>query len=110
MKQSRRTFIQKIGAGAAIMSLPAAQGIAGSSLPADKKLGIALLGLGYYAEYKLAVGLEGTRNCYLAGIVTGTPSKADKWKKKYNLADKNIYNYQTFDRIADNPDIGVVYV
>ena len=76
----------------------------------EKRLGVALVGLGYYAEHKLATALEVTKNCYLAGIVTGTPAKAEKWKKKYNLPDKNIYNYQTFDRIADNPDIGVIYV
>ncbi|MEX0884787.1 MAG: Gfo/Idh/MocA family oxidoreductase, partial [Cyclobacteriaceae bacterium] len=46
----------------------------------------------------------------LAGIVTGTPSKAITWKEKYQIPDKNIYNYQNFDSIADNPDIDVVYV
>ncbi|WP_431215124.1 Gfo/Idh/MocA family protein [Puia sp. P3] len=30
--------------------------------------------------------------------------------KKYNIPDKNIYNYQNFDSIANNPDIDVVYV
>jgi glucose-fructose oxidoreductase len=30
--------------------------------------------------------------------------------KKYNLADKNIYNYQQFDQLAKNPDIDVVDV
>jgi glucose-fructose oxidoreductase len=54
--------------------------------------------------------LQQTKNCYLAGIITGTPSKAEEWKKKYNIPDKNIYNYQTFDQIANNPDIDVVYV
>jgi glucose-fructose oxidoreductase len=32
------------------------------------------------------------------------------WKEKHNLSDKNIYNYQNFDSIANNPDIDVVYV
>ena len=50
------------------------------------------------------------KNCYLAGIVTGTPSKAESWTKKYNIPDKNIYNYQTFDNIASNPDIDVIYI
>lgn len=74
------------------------------------RLGVALVGLGYYSTDLLAPALQQTKNCYLAGIVTGTPSKAEAWKKKYNIPDKNIYNYQTFDQIAANPDIGVVYV
>ncbi len=75
-----------------------------------KKLGVALVGLGKYSEGELAPALQETKLCRLAGIVTGTPEKAEKWKKKYNIPDKNVYNYQTFDRIADNPDIDIVYV
>jgi len=74
------------------------------------KLGIALVGLGYYSTDLLAPALQLTQNCYLAGIVTGTPAKAETWKAKYNIPDKNIYNYQNFDQIANNPDIDIVYV
>jgi predicted dehydrogenase len=76
----------------------------------QKKLGIALVGLGNYAGGQLAPALQETQHCYLAGIVTGTPSKAESWKKKYNIPDKNIYNYETFDSIKDNNDIDIVYV
>lgn len=75
-----------------------------------EKLGVALVGLGYYSTDLLAPALQQTQHCYLAGIVTGTPSKAEAWKAKYNLPDKNIYNYNSFDQIANNPDIDVVYV
>jgi predicted dehydrogenase len=74
------------------------------------KLGIALVGLGKYAEGQLAPALQETKHCYLAGIVTGTPEKAEKWMKKYDIPEKNVYNYQTFDSIKDNPDIDIVYV
>lgn len=75
-----------------------------------KKLGIALVGLGSYATNQLAPALQETENCYLAGIVTGTPSKAEAWKRKYNIPDKNIYNYETYDQIADNPEIDIIYI
>lgn len=74
------------------------------------KLGIALVGLGNYAGGQLAPALQETEHCYLAGIVTGTPSKIDKWKSKYDIPDKNVYNYETFDLIKDNPDIDIIYV
>lgn len=76
----------------------------------EQKLGIALVGLGYYSENLLAPALQETEHCYLAGIVTGTPSKVNKWKSKYAIADKNVYDYQNFDSIKDNPDIDIVYV
>lgn len=74
------------------------------------RLGVALVGLGYYSTDLLAPALQQTKNCYLAGIVTGTPSKAETWKAKYNIPDKNIYNYQNFDQIANNDDIDVIYI
>jgi predicted dehydrogenase len=84
--------------------------VIGKSKPQDRKLGVALVGLGYYAEHKLATALQETGSCELRGIVTGTPAKASKWKEKYNLPDSSIYNYQTFDSIVDNKSIDVVYV
>ncbi|MDB5126491.1 Gfo/Idh/MocA family oxidoreductase [Mucilaginibacter sp.] len=109
IKTSRRDFIRtgSLGAGALVL---------GSSLSvlactkADKRLGIALVGLGGYSGGQLAPALQHTKNCYLAGIVTGTPSKAEDWSKKYNIPKNNIYNYQTFDDIANNKDIDIVYV
>src|SRR5690606_19323312 len=44
------------------------------------------------------------------GIVTGTPEKAKAWKSKYDIPDRNIYNYENFDEIAGNEDIDIVYV
>jgi predicted dehydrogenase len=74
------------------------------------KLGTALLGLGGYAGGQLAPALQSTEHCYLAGIVTGTPSKIPTWQSKYAIPDKNVYNYENFDRIKDNTDIDIVYV
>jgi len=74
------------------------------------KLGIALLGLGGYAGGQLAPALQQTEHCYLAGIVTGTPSKIPTWQSKYSVPDKNVYNYENFDSIKDNSDIDIVYV
>lgn len=76
----------------------------------ERKLGVALVGLGGYSTDQLAPALQETKFCELRGIVTGSPDKAAKWKKKYNLADKNIYNYDNFDNIKDNPDIDIIYV
>lgn len=73
------------------------------------KLGIALVGLGRYSE-ELVAALQETKHCRLAGIVTGQEAKKDKWKGKYDLPDKNIYDYESFDSIKDNEDIDVIYV
>jgi predicted dehydrogenase len=107
---SRRNFISKVAFGASLLTVPSFyRSHAGNPL-AEKKLGVALVGLGSYSEHRLAPALKQTSHCELRGIVTGTSSKVEKWKKAYSLSDKNIYTYETFDRIAKNPDIDIVYV
>jgi predicted dehydrogenase len=110
-KFSRRSFIctGSIGIGALALG-PALSALATTTGKAKKKLGIALVGLGSYSNGQLGPALLHTKDCYLAGIVTGTPSKAVDWAKKYNIPQKNIYNYQNFHEIANNPDIDIVYV
>jgi predicted dehydrogenase len=75
-----------------------------------KTLGIALLGLGDYSSKQLGPALKLTKNARLTGIVTGSPEKIPVWQKEYGIPDKNVYNYQNFDSIADNKDIDIVYV
>ncbi|MDN3582724.1 Gfo/Idh/MocA family protein [Mucilaginibacter flavus] len=106
---SRRNFIRNTSLGLSALALSPVFAKLAMAKP-GKKLGIALVGLGYYSSGQLAPALQHTNNCYLAGIVTGTPSKAVDWAKKYNIPEKNIYNYQNFDEIAKNPDIDIVYV
>ena len=79
---SRRQFLTHSAALAAAPLLASVAGSAIAQAPA-RKLGVALCGLGSLATNQIAPALLKTRNCRLAGIVTGTPSKAEEWKKKY---------------------------
>ena len=85
-KISRRSFVNKFGVGVgasvvlttlpSFLELPENQ----QEIYTGKKINIALCGLGNYAGL-LAQGIQVSEYCTLAGIVTGTPSKAEKWKK-----------------------------
>ena len=107
---SRRDVVKSLSLGGAALFLSPANFLSACQPKQKRGLGVALVGLGYYSTDLLAPALQMTKNCYLAGIVTGTPAKAEAWKAKYNIPDKNIYNYGNFDSIANNPDIDVVYV
>jgi glucose-fructose oxidoreductase len=107
---SRRKFLETAGkiAGAGLV-LPSVS-IISCSAQSKERLGVALVGLGNYSTTMLSRALTETKLCYLAGIVTGTPSKATEWSKKYNIPEKNIYNYSNYNDIANNDDIDIVYV
>ncbi|HLZ96926.1 MAG TPA: Gfo/Idh/MocA family oxidoreductase [Steroidobacteraceae bacterium] len=106
---SRRSFVSQSAALAALpfISTRVTRALAAASRP---KLGFALCGLGSLSTHQIAPALQKTVNCRLAGIITGTPAKAVRWKAQYGIPDKNIYHYETMHRMADNPDIDVVYV
>src|SRR5215472_4171667 len=105
--RSRREFLHDLAWASAAL---ATTRLHGQTKPLERKLGIALLGLGGYASGELGPALRQTKNCYLAGVVTGHPEKGERWAAEYNLNKKNIYNYENFDQIADNRDIDIVYV
>jgi predicted dehydrogenase len=113
---SRRDFLRMtaISIAGAPLVRPSIPSIAHRATPTttnqERKLGFALVGLGSLSTNQIAPALQKTSKCRLAGIVTGTPAKAAQWKAKYGIADKSIYDYGTMERMADNPDIDVVYV
>ena len=112
--RSRRKFLRDLSFGTAAITsgLGFAQFAKAQLAPLNppKKLGVALLGLGRYATNELAPAFKQTRLCQLTGVVSGHPEKAAQWAAQYNLPKKNLYNYDNFDSIANNPDIDIVYV
>lgn len=75
-----------------------------------RKLGIAILGLTSYACEQIIPALKKTQNGYLAGLVSNDMPKAREWAKLYNVPIKNIYNYQNFEEVTNNPNIDIIYV
>ncbi|MEM9723035.1 MAG: Gfo/Idh/MocA family oxidoreductase [Bacteroidota bacterium] len=109
-KISRRSFSEKVGyAIGGSLVLPSINTFGNIRNQVSKKLNIALCGLGRYANI-LAKGFQETEYCRLSGIITGTPEKEGIWQAKYGIPNKNVYNYENFDKLKDNEDIDLIYV
>jgi len=109
---SRRKFSTLAGSlagGLLVSGMPLAMGRT-RAVQEGKKLGVALVGLGSYSTYQLAPALQQTEHCHLAGIVTGTPAKAEKWMREYGIGREHVYSYESFDKIASDDAIDIVYV
>jgi glucose-fructose oxidoreductase len=107
---SRREFLRRFAFTAATLAAEKLRAQPQAEKKTERKLGVALLGLGRYSSNELGPALRQTKNCYLAGVITGHPEKGEKWAADYNLNKKNVYNYDNLERIADNRDIDIVYV
>ncbi|HVI48768.1 MAG TPA: Gfo/Idh/MocA family oxidoreductase [Chitinophaga sp.] len=111
---SRRDFIQKISFSAAALPFLSLRGWAHERenmimATEEPVLRVALMGLGGYAN-RVADAMKSSARARLVGVVSGTPAKIKDWQQRFNIPDKNCYNYENFDSIRNNPDIDVVYV
>lgn len=111
---SRRDFLQKITVSALGMSFLTRYAQAGIPLlyhaPYEGPvLRVAIMGLGSYGT-RVAEAMVSCKKAKLVGVISGTPEKIKAWQIKYNIPQKNCYNYENFDEIKNNPDIDAVYV
>jgi predicted dehydrogenase len=109
---SRRDFLQKLAPLIALPLLP--ETFAGikpfhRNHREDAVLRVAIMGLGSYGT-RVAEAMRSCNKAKLVGVISGTPSKIADWQTKYNIPEKNCYNYANFDSIKSNPDIDAVYV
>ena len=107
MSLSRRDFINHVSVGTAALALT--RPAAAESAP-QRKLGVAICGLGNYGRNQIAPALKLTRNCELRGVVTGSPDKGAALAKEHGFPARNIYSYEQIPQLATNPDIDIVYV
>ncbi len=133
---TRRQFVGQLAAGAAALALAPAAARAADAPPAaaapapgaapgrgrggrggpppaplsSKKLGVALVGLGSYAN-TLASALARTQHCSLTGVATRDPEgKGKQWAQRFGFPEKNIYAYDKIEAMKDNTDIDIIYV
>ncbi|MEP7257510.1 MAG: Gfo/Idh/MocA family oxidoreductase [Flavitalea sp.] len=114
MRNSRRDFLQKITASAIALPFLSGYGLASSKTLRDEPyngpvLRVAIMGLGGYGT-RVAEAMQSCKMAKLAGVISGTPSKIKDWQSRYNIPEKNCYNYENADDIKNNSDIDAVYV
>jgi predicted dehydrogenase len=112
---SRRNFLQKMGVSALALKLAPLAGLAADNpeatiTPYDGPvLRVAIMGIGTYGNI-VARALQASTKAKLVGVVSGSPAKVKDWQTKYGIPDKNVYNYDNFEDIKNNPDIDAIYV
>ena len=112
---SRRDFLQKITLSTAVLPFLRFNKETEITVTKTKSsndeqiLRVAIMGLGSYGN-RVAEAMQSCKRAKVTGVISGTPSKIKDWQSRYNIPDKNCYNYQNFDAVKNNPDIDAVYV
>jgi|tagenome__1003787_1003787.scaffolds.fasta_scaffold20926850_1 predicted dehydrogenase len=112
---TRRGFLTRVGGGII------ATNVAGTLLdrpalaqqvpdPPGKKLGWAIVGLGSLAINQILPAFSKCEKSKVVALVSGHPDKANKLALRYNVNPKNIYNYQNYDTLKDNPEVDIIYI
>ena len=118
---TRRGFLTKVGQGLVAANLPAAALLANANAsaapfsqrvpdPPGKKLGWAIVGLGSLAMYQILPAFAKCEKSKVVAFVSGHPDKATKLALRYGVNPKNIYNYQNYDTLRDNPEVDIIYI
>jgi predicted dehydrogenase len=114
---TRRGFLSKVSqslvvanvAGAFLKDAAAQQPVQAPD-PPGKKLGWAIVGLGNLSINEILAAFSKCEKSKPTALVSGHPDKANKLAERYGVNPKNIYNYQNYDAIKDNPEVDVIYV
>lgn len=107
---SRRTFTHNgIAAMLAANAAPAFVTHARADEP-NKKLGMAVVGLGGYATRSVGPEIAACQHVRLAGVVTGDAEKGRSWAKEHGFEQDAIYSYENFDTIASDDRIDFVHI
>src|SRR4051794_36528823 len=75
-----------------------------------RKAGWAIVGLGELAVEEILPGFRQAKLSRPVALVSGHAAKARQVAEFYEISPNAIYDYENFDRIADNPEIDVVYI
>ena len=65
--------------------------------PSNKRLGVAVVGLGHLSLEQILPGFGQAKHVRVTALVSGERDKAQAVAAQYNLPEKNIYDYRGFD-------------
>ena len=81
-----------------------------TATPPDRRIGFAIVGLGRLSLQQILPAFAKSKRCKPVALVSGDRAKALRVAEQYGIKPTSIYDYQTYDQIADNPEVDVIYI
>jgi predicted dehydrogenase len=80
------------------------------NLPPDERIGYAVVGLGRLTLEQILPALSRCKYSKLSALVSGDRDKAMKVARQYGVPPTAIHAYEEFEKLADNPQVQVVFI
>lgn len=78
--------------------------------PPGKTVGWAIVGLGKLALEEIMPAFAACKMSRPTALVSGHPDKAKRVAAAYGVDPKHIYDYDSYDKLKDDPSVDAVYV
>lgn len=76
----------------------------------SQRTGFAVVGLGHLALGQILPAFAKSKYCRVTALVSGDRAKAAKLAAQYGIPERSLYDYKTYDQLAQNPDVQVIYI
>ena len=81
-----------------------------SFTPPGERVGFAIAGLGRLSLEEIMPAFGAAKRARITALISNSPDKARAVGAQYGVPPGSIYSYDEWHRLAENPDIGAVYV
>lgn len=75
-----------------------------------KRVGYAVVGLGFISETSVLPAFRYSKKCKLVALVSHDPKRAKQLGARFGVDTKNCYGYENYDQCIDNPEVEAVFV
>ncbi len=75
-----------------------------------QRTGFAVVGLGRLALGEILPAMAKTKYCKPVALVSGDRDKARRIAAQYGIKESSLYDYSTYDQLAQNPEVQAIYI
>ncbi|WP_263384425.1 Gfo/Idh/MocA family protein [Granulicella arctica] len=78
--------------------------------PYSQRVGYAIVGLGDLALKEILPAFGASKYSKAVALVSGDKVKATRIAAQYGIKEASIYSYESYDELAKNPEVQVIYI
>ena len=82
----------------------------GPFLAGDQRIGFAVVGLGRLSIDQILPAFGKSKYAKVTALVSGDRDKANKIAAQYGIKPSSIYDYASYEKLKDNPEVKVIYI